>query len=125
MIRKIKLHNYVYGFTFSLLEFLFIIVIIGSFMFYYFIHGVLLYGIVALGIVLNCLVFVLFAAISIIKNEKSLGIIKFLKQKDRAETHRRFPVLQRDTYLLSVLTLLPFILIICCLIEIFRKKNSE
>jgi hypothetical protein len=125
MIRKIKLHNYVYGFTFSLLEFLLIIIVVGSLMLYYFMHGRLLDCLVTLGKVLNCAVFVLFAANSLIKKEKDLGIIKFFNKKCRTETYNRFPPLQRDTYLLSVLILLPFILILCCLIEISKMKNSE
>ena len=125
MIQKIKLHNYVYGFVFSLIEFILIILVIGGFMIYYFLHGRTLYGIISLGIVLNCLVFVLFAASSLIHKENDLGIMKFFNKKSRDETYREHTTLQRDTYVLSVLTLFPFLLFLLCLIDIIRKKNGK
>ena len=121
IIEKIKLHNYVYGFFFSVVEFLLIILVIGLFMIYYFLHGKILYAIITLGIVLNCFVFVLFAAGSLIDKENDLGIIKFFNKKARDETYRMYPTLQRDTYVLSLLTLLPFMLILSCTIKTITK----
>ncbi len=121
---KIKLHNYVYGFLFSLVEFLLIILVIGFFMIYYFLRGKILYALITLGIVLNCCVFVLFAAGSLIHKENDLGIIKFFNKKARDETYRMYPTLQRDTYLLSLLTLLPFMLVLSCTIKTITTISS-
>lgn len=125
MIEKIKLHNYVYGFVFSLVEFLLIILVIGLFMIYYFLHERIPYAIITLGIVFNCFVFVYFAANSLIQKEHDLGIIKFFNKKARDETYRIYPTLQLDTYVLSLLTLLPFMLILSCTINTITKMLSN
>ncbi len=124
MIEKIKLHNYVYGFVFSLIEFSIIIVVVGFFMTYYFLHGKLFYGIIALGIVLNSLVIVIFSVLSLQKKEKDIGIIKFLNKKIRNEIYKCYPLLNQDTYILSILILVPFLLIVLSFRDVLKKRLS-
>ncbi len=124
MIQKIKLHNYVYGFAFTLIEFLLIILVLGSFMIYYFTQSRFLHAMITLGICLNALMFVLYAANSLIKKEKDLGIIKFFNKKARDETYKAHPTLHKDTQLLSVLMVVPFLLILFCCIDIVKETHA-
>ncbi len=126
MINKIRLHNYLNGSTFSMIEFLIVILLLLPFMAWYFLHGRLLYGIAALGIILNSAVIVAFAANSLIKKEKDLGLRKLFNRKVRIDISNQYPHMQRDTYVLSISILLPFVLCILCGVDLLkRRKNSN
>jgi len=127
MVEKIKVHNYLNGFVFSLVEFLIVFLFLAPFMIYYFLHGRLLFGIIALGIGINSLLIVVFAANSIRKKEKDFGIGKLFNKKTRLEINRKYPGLQRDTYVLSALIILLFMLTLFCFLDLLKthKRRSN
>jgi hypothetical protein len=51
MLRKIKVHNYLNGNIFSLIEFLFTALIVSPFTVYYVIHGRFVFAAVGIGII--------------------------------------------------------------------------
>jgi hypothetical protein len=127
MVEKIKVHNYLNGFVFSLVEFLIVFLFLAPFMIYYFLHGRLLFGIIALGIGINSLLIVVFAANSIRKKEKDFGIGKLFNKKTWLEINRKYPGLQRDTYVLSALIILLFMLTLFCFLDLLKthKRRSN
>jgi hypothetical protein len=124
MIKKIKLHNYLNGFVFSMIEFLVLILILMPFMIYYFLHGRLLYGMISFGIVLNAAVIVGFAVNSLIKKEEDLGLRKLFNREIRNKVHEKYPNLQNDTYILTFAILLPFALCLFCLVDVIKTRNN-
>ncbi len=123
MINKIKLHNYIYGFIFSLIEFIVFELVVCPFTIYYFISGRFIYGFIALGIFLNALPIIILAIRSLVKKEKDIGILSYLKKDTRNKIHIQYRNLQRDTNLLALLLLFPFLLSILCLIDILKHRK--
>lgn len=124
MIERIKIHNYLNGFVFSMIEFLIVGLILMPFTVYYFLHSRFFYGMAGLGIILNSLLISAFAINSLNKKEKDLGLRKLFNPQVRHEMHNKYPNLQRDTYILSALILLPFMLCVFCLIDWLKNNRN-
>jgi hypothetical protein len=109
MIRRIRLHNYLNGLWFSLLEYLFVAAILTPFLIFYVLHERTLYALAAAGVIFNCLTVCSLAVASIWKREHSIGLLRF--SRDR-ELRRRIgidhPYLAHDTLVLSVTVLIPY-----------------
>src|SRR5262245_60669372 len=98
MIRRIKLHNYINGFWFSLFEYLIVAAVLTPFLVFYVVHGWTLYALAAGGVVLNCLTVCGFAIASIRRREQCIGLLRFSRD---AELRKRiavdYPHLSHDT----------------------------
>jgi hypothetical protein len=123
MIKRIKLHNYVYGFWFSVIEFAIMIAVIFPFMWYYIIHGRLLYGFISLGIELNLIIVFVMGLQSIFKKEKDIGMARFLNRKSRLAIYHQHPSLQRDTNILAVVICIPFLLVVFFVIDMIKAMR--
>ena len=111
MIKIIKTHNYLNGSWFSFLEYLLVACIVIPFFAYYMTHGIDWYALVALGIILNCLTMAGIALVSIINKEPSVHGWRFYRDKDfRQEITRQYPDLSKQTAILSVGILIPFLI---------------
>jgi hypothetical protein len=122
MLQIIKNHNYLNGNIFSLIEFLVASLIIVPFAGYFIIHGPWLYSTIAVGIVFNCLTVSLVAVQSLVKKEKSIGILRLYSDKDLREKMRaEYPNLSRETFILCVAILVPFLLPVTFVYSIFSR----
>ena len=109
MIERIKTHNYLNGQIFSFLEYLFAAGVFAPFLAYYLIHSRWLYAILAIGVVLNCLTVCTFALVSMLRKERSIGILKISRDKElRRKVQHDHPDLTRQTMVLSLTVLVPF-----------------
>jgi len=116
-LERIKSHNYINGFTFSAVEFLFAALVIAPFGIYYVTHGKVFNACIAGGLVLNFLTIVFFAVNSSFKGEKSLGLSFYLNREKRKEVARTYPHLTTDTFILCIGMLIPFCLFVFSIIE--------
>jgi hypothetical protein len=113
LLRMIRMHNYINGNIFSLIEFLVMSVVIAPFAVYYIFHGPWLYATIAVGIVLNCLTISFVALQSLIRNEESIGLMKTYFDKDVGKRVRaEYPKMSQETFILCVAVLIPFLLLV-------------
>jgi hypothetical protein len=109
MIKRIKVHNYLNGHIFSLVEYLVVAVILTPFLVYYLAHGSAVYGLVTSGVILNCLTVAHFALASTLRREPSIGLLKFSRDPEmRKKIAIEHPDLSRDTLILGATVLIPF-----------------
>lgn len=121
MINRIKAHNILNGIIFSILEFVIIDLLIAPFAIYYVLHGEVLYATVAMGIMLNCLMIVVFGLQQYKNKEKDVGIQNVFNKSMREQISREHPHLSNDTSLLVVTMLLPFVMLIWVLYELLVR----
>jgi hypothetical protein len=125
MIRYIKNHNYLNGLLFSFFEYLLVVIIIAPFLVYYLIHGRDLYALIAAGIIFNCLTVSYFALVSILKKEKSVGIVNLYNDRElRKKVGTKYPDLSRQTVILSLTVLIPFWIFGAVLFDRMLGKKS-
>ena len=123
-LAKIKSHNYINGFIFSAIEFLIAAAVILPFFIYYLTHGRVLYAYVAGGLILNFLVIVFFAAYSIYKKEKSIGLSFYFDKEKRNNVSEKNPHLLSDTLVLCLGILIPFCLTLFAIVESLVNKQK-
>ena len=118
MINRIKTHNILNGIIFSIVEFVVIDLIIAPFAIYYVVHGKVLYATISVGIILNCLMIVLFGLQQYKNKEKDVGIQHMFNKSVRERVNREHPHLSNDTSVLVITMLLPFVMFIWVLYEL-------
>ena len=118
MINRIKTHNILNGIIFSIVEFVVIDLIIAPFAIYYVVHGKVLYATISVGIILNCLMIVLFGLQQYKNKEKDVGIQHMFHKSVRERISREHPHLSNDTSVLVITMLLPFVMFIWVLYEL-------
>jgi predicted signal transduction protein with EAL and GGDEF domain len=121
MIRRIKTHNLLNGIIFSIVEFVITDLIIAPFAIYYVLHGKVLYATISIGIILNCLMIVLFGLQQYKNKEKDVGIQHMFNKSVRERISREYPHLSNDTSVLVITMLLPFVMFIWILYELLLK----
>jgi hypothetical protein len=123
MIKKIKFHNYIYGYGFSVFEFSLIILVLFPYMVFYFHRGSYTYAFICLGIILNSALIMFLALHSLILKKKDLSIKQFFNKESRIRKYTKYPNLQRETYFLALIVLLPFLLCLLIILDIPRSKS--
>ena len=118
MINRIKTHNILNGIIFSIVEFVVIDLIIAPFAIYYVVHGKVLYATISVGIILNCLMIVLFGLQQYKNKEEDVGIQHMFNKSVRERISREHPHLSNDTSVLVITMLLPFVMFIWVLYEL-------
>ena len=109
MLKKIRVHNYVTGHLFTLVEYLAVVGVLSPFLIYYLTHGRPLYSVVAIGVILNCLTMSALALASMVKGDPSIGFMKLRREPElRRSISEQYPDLGRLSLFLSVLVLVPF-----------------
>ena len=121
MINRIKTHNILNGIIFSIVEFVVIDLIIAPFAIYYVVHGKVLYATISVGIILNCLMIVLFGLQQYKNKEEDVGIQHMFNKSVRERISREHPHLSNDTSVLVITMLLPFVMFIWVLYELLLK----
>ncbi len=124
MIDRIKTHNILNGIVFSIIEFVVTAGIIAPFAIYYVLHGRVLYAVVAIGVILNCLMIVAVGIQQYGRKEKDVGIQHMFNKDVRERISREHPHLSADTSMLVITLLLPFVLFVSTLIELTFKMNK-
>ena len=124
MINRIKTHNILNGIIFSIVEFVVTDLIIAPFAIYYVLHGKMLYAAICVGIILNCLMIVLFGLHQYKNKEKDVGIQHMFNKSVRERISQEHPHLSNDTSVLVITMLLPFVMFIWVLYELLLKGNQ-
>lgn len=123
MIRIIQAHNRLNGLQFVACEFGLIAVLVGWFAAYYLLHARWALGLTSLGITLNCIVVAAFAAGMWRAAARSgANVPTFWDRSARQQHLADNPHLLRDTLLLVVATLLPFVLLLAVGVESGRSR---
>ena len=117
LIEKIKAHNGVNGFRFSAGEFCLIALISAPFGIYYLIHGRPLAGVIAIGITANSLVIVMLSLQALLIGQNCIGVTRWFDSEGRATIASRYPNNTRDTFIVVICTLIPFVLLLCAVFE--------
>jgi hypothetical protein len=113
VIGRIEAHNRLNGYRFVIGEFALIGAVVGAFGIYYALHGAVVLGIVALGIVANSAVVIVLCARSLRRGEKSLGIWRIYTEPAlRRTVMQEHPNLSTDTLLITAAILVPFAVVI-------------
>jgi len=117
MIQRIKTHNILNGIKFSIAEFLFIPLVIIPFAIYYLTHAQLVYGLVSVGIFLNCLTAAGLGLRQLFDKEKEIGSRGLLDKQEREDIRHANPHLFKDTLIITVTALLPYISLALVIVE--------
>jgi predicted signal transduction protein with EAL and GGDEF domain len=125
MINRIKTHNILSGIIFSVVEFVITALIIAPFAVYYVVDGRVLYATVAIGIILNCLMIVVFGLQQYKDKEKDVGIQHMLDKSVRERISREYPHLSNETSVLVITLLLPFVLFAWVIGELLFKESQR
>lgn len=72
---------------------------------------------ISVGIVSNCLTVVIFGVMSLIAKDTSIGYQRLFDKNERAKIAHAYPNLMADTLILTVFSLLPFVLFAAVWIE--------
>ena len=118
MIHRIKVHNLLNGIVFSIVEFLVTVLLIAPFAVYYVLHDKVLYATITIGIILNCLMIVIFGIQQYGNKEKDLGLRHLFHKDVRENISREYPHLRNDTLILVITMLLPFIMFLWVFYEL-------
>jgi hypothetical protein len=128
LIERIKAHNEVNGFAFSVAEFLLIVLVLTPFGLFYFRHGRLMAGAVVIGIVVNSLVVAGFGVHALMSGQRDIGVLRWFDKDGRAVIASRYPRMTRDTCILTAAALVPFgalLCVVCDSVRSFRKRSRE
>ena len=118
MIQRIKTHNILNGIKFSIAEFLFIPLLIIPFAIYYLTHARLLYGLVSVGILLNCLTVAGLGLRQLSAKVADVGLQQLLDKQARENIGRTNPHLLKDTLIITITVLLPYVLFVLVMVEL-------
>jgi len=122
LIPKIRSHNYINGYIFSVIEFILAAGIIIPFCVYYLRHGKILLASISIGLILNFIVIVLFALAALKRREKSIDVAFYLHARVRRQVAQKYPDLQADTVILCLALPIPFCLTAAVLYELWKKS---
>jgi hypothetical protein len=122
----IQRHNRLNGLVFSTVEFAFIAVFIGAFAAYYLLHQRLVMAFIGWGITLNCLTVMVYGWRQWAQ-ARAAGqpIGSFYTDKQAREQHRREnPHMARDTLILVIAAVLPFVMLLAVLFDIPKPRKE-
>lgn len=121
----IQRHNRLNGLVFSIVEFGFIALFVGAFAAYYLVHRRWVKASIGWGIMLNCLPVVIYGLCQLLQaktREQLTG--SYYSDRQAGEQHRREnPHMLRDTLILTVGTLLPFVTLAAVLFDVLRTSR--
>jgi hypothetical protein len=124
LIKKIQDHNYLNGYLFVTIEFGLFVSVVFPFTIYYLLSGKTTLAIIGLGLIINFTTMALFSARSMLRKENSLGIHKLYNKKKRNEIRLNYPTLTKDTTILFLTLLVPFMLTIIVCIELLTSRQN-
>jgi len=124
-VRFIKTHNRLNGIVFSIAEFAIITGVIAPFAMYYVHHARVLYALLSMGIILNCLTVVAFGTRQWLDKEQDVGWKRFREKHERERIARENPDLLRNTMIITLTALLPFILVGSVVFELLFHKEAQ
>ena len=125
MIGRIKLHNSINGFIFSVAEFSLFTLVILPFCFYYFLHKNLTLAFTTLGLICNFSMIIIFGIRSILRKEKGGSIKDLLNKTKRDAISQQYPNLSTDTLILVFTLLIPFLLFVIVIIELILLNKNK
>jgi len=125
MIQRIKTHNILNGLKFSIAEFLFIPLVIIPFAIYYLTHARLVYGLVSVGIILNCLTVAGFGLRQLSDKVADVGLQQLLDKQARENIGRANPHLLKDTLIITITVLLPYVLFVLVIVELLTSRERR
>ncbi len=125
MTRIIKSHNELNGIKFSVAEFALIALVIGPFGVYYLLNAQLVYGLIAAGIVFNCLTVVAFGVSAWRSNQAGSGLKSLMSREARDRLKREHPDMMRETIILTLSIILPFVLLAIVLYEQLTARRAR
>ncbi len=111
MIQRIKTHNVLNGIKFSIAEFVIIPGVLSPFAIYYVTHAKVEFAFISVGIILNCLTVAAFGLRQLVSKEKGIGLRKLLDKQERDNIAHANPHLLKDTVIITVTALAPYVLI--------------
>jgi hypothetical protein len=125
LITRIRTHNIVNGFVFSAVEFALMSMVILPFGVYYFLHGRVEAGLVVTGIVANCVTIIAFAVYSMRAGHEDIGVMNWFNKEGRRLIASTYPNLSQDTLVLTVGTLVPFVVMLASLYDLRQEWRAH
>lgn len=125
MLDIIQRHNRLNGLAFSIFEFGFIALFVGAFAAYYLVHRRWVMASIGWGITLNCLPVVIYG-LRQLRQAKTGGQTTgsyYSDRQARQQYRRENPLMLRDTLILTVGTLLPFVTLAAVLFDVLRTSR--
>ena len=121
----IQRHNRLNGLLFSIAEFTFIVLFIGAFATYYFVHHRPAMALVAWGITLNSAT-VVYYGLRQVSHDRAQGksIGSYWDRASREQHRRENPHMLRDTLSFTITALLPFVMFLAVLFDRPRQPKS-
>lgn len=118
--------NRLNGVTFSIIEFGLVALFVGAFAAYYVAHRKVVLAVISWGITLNCVPVVVYG-IRQLAHDRATGNRSgsFWDKKERDRHKRENPHMLRDTLVLTVATLLPFVCVGAVLCDIFKSTKPS
>jgi len=124
LLERIEVHNRLNGYRFSAAEFAVIAVLVTPFAAYYLVHGRFVAGLIALGIIVNCLPVVVTALASVRRADVRAEGWRGLRDPSvRERVQAEHPHLLLDTLLITSCVLLPFVAAVVVLIEMIARRR--
>ena len=121
----IQRHNRLNGLAFSIVEFAFIALLIGAFAAYYLLHHRFVMAFIGWGITLNCVPVAVIGLRQWAQDRASGAPAGSFWDRRAREQHRREnPHMLRDTMILTVGTLLPFVSLAAVLFDVSRRRSK-
>jgi len=106
----IQSHNRLNSIVFSVSEFGFVALFVGAFAAYYLCHARIGMGLIASGIALNCLPVLILGLRQLAQDRADAkALASFWGKRAREQHQREYPDMLRDTLILTLGTLLPFV----------------
>lgn len=124
MIDRIKIHNQVNGYRFSVIEFGLFILFVAPIAGYYLIHARWLLAGIAFGIILNGLPIVIYGSMSLRDHAPAGKQQAILDPQQRAAIRQNHLHLLGDTMLIAVSILLPFVHVGWVVIELANRARQ-
>jgi hypothetical protein len=125
MVAIIQRHNRLNGLIFSIVEFGFIAVLVATYATYYLFHNGLVMAIIGWGITLNCVPVVVIGLRQMARDRTSgTRIGSYWDKEAREQLQRENPHRLRDTLILCVVTLLPFVSMVAVLSDFLKLSKS-
>jgi len=125
MISRIKEHNALNGIKFSIAEFVIVAGLISPFALYYFQHAQVLFALVSVGITLNCLTVAGFGLRQWLDHEPEIGWKRLLDKQERDRINHTHPHLLRDTTIITVTALAPYILLVLATLDLLISRKNR
>jgi uncharacterized membrane protein len=122
IVERIKRHNIINGFAFSLVEFAIVALLVGGFSIALFVTRRYPMAWIFLGIALNCFPVMYYAWRSLQRKEKDIGFSAWLNSKTREQIGKDYPQTSVDTTIIVLATLVPFLAVLLTLID--NNKRS-